>query len=50
MKNLEKIVYDKLTEHPKRINHTKGVIQTAVNLYYFMTILNMILSKFMKNI
>jgi len=32
MKNLEKIVYDKLTEHPKRINHTKGVIQTAVNL------------------
>ncbi len=32
MKDLEKIVFDKLKDHPKRINHTKGVIQVAVEL------------------
>ncbi|MGI6781857.1 MAG: bis(5'-nucleosyl)-tetraphosphatase (symmetrical) YqeK [Acholeplasmataceae bacterium] len=32
MKDLEKIVFEKLKDHPRRINHTKGVIEVAVTL------------------
>lgn len=32
MRELEKIVFEKLKDHQRRINHTKGVIQVAVEL------------------